>query len=74
MGSLVWEDSQLILPKEFGSEQYRNIFTGEIIRAAGYNEHAGLSLAEVFAVFPVAVLEACRSKSNQGRKDPRVVE
>jgi (1->4)-alpha-D-glucan 1-alpha-D-glucosylmutase len=56
-GKTVWEDGVLIVPEEAGTE-YRNLFTGEVLTAAfqakGKN---GMPLADVFANFPVALLE-----------------
>ncbi|MDP2728043.1 MAG: malto-oligosyltrehalose synthase, partial [Dehalococcoidia bacterium] len=56
-GSQVWEDSCLILPDRLSGQRYRNIFTGEMISATPCGREKGLSLAEVFSLFPVAVLE-----------------
>ncbi len=56
-GRAVWEDAVLVVPEEAGTE-YRNIFTGQVLTAAfqGRGKN-GLALAEVFAYFPVALLE-----------------
>ncbi|HSB34565.1 MAG TPA: malto-oligosyltrehalose synthase [Nitrospirota bacterium] len=56
-GKGVWEDSRLVLPGAASGRQYRNIFTGEIVASAGENGNGGIQLADVFASFPVALLE-----------------
>lgn len=56
-GKGVWEDSRLVLPGAAPGQRYRNIFTGEIVASAGENGNGGIQLADVFASFPVALLE-----------------
>ncbi len=57
-GERVWEDTHLrLLPSDTG-QNYRNLYTGEIVRSVplpggGY----GLRMASVLANFPVAMLE-----------------
>ncbi len=56
LGERVWGDTRLALPA--GSPRmYRHALTGEGIRARGDREGAQLALSDVFARFPVAVLE-----------------
>lgn len=38
-------------------EQYRNIFTGEVLTVVSHNDASALHLSKIFAEFPVAVLE-----------------
>ena len=56
-GRTVWEDAVLLVPEEAGT-QYRNLFTDEVLSAAfeGKGKN-GIPLADVFANFPVALLE-----------------
>jgi (1->4)-alpha-D-glucan 1-alpha-D-glucosylmutase len=54
LGAGVWRDSSLELPGSQLKWEYRNLFTGEDL-SAGNRGH--LPLAEVFANFPVALLE-----------------
>jgi (1->4)-alpha-D-glucan 1-alpha-D-glucosylmutase len=56
-GSAVWGDTRLVLSGAAAGQQYRNIFTGEIVSATESQDMAALPLAAVFASFPVALLE-----------------
>ena len=38
-------------------EQYRNIFTKEVLTVVSHNDASALHLSEIFAEFPVALLE-----------------
>ncbi len=60
-GAAVWGDAVLLLP-DTGSPHYRNIFTGETVKATPVEGHAALALAEVFASFPIALLERLRDE------------
>jgi (1->4)-alpha-D-glucan 1-alpha-D-glucosylmutase len=53
----VWADTWLEIPAASAGQAYRNLFTGEIVEAQERNGKVGLALAEVLAVFPVALLE-----------------
>lgn len=56
LGRSVWQDSALLIETEAGTD-YRNIFTDEILTASLQGRgKIGLSLAEVFSHFPVALL------------------
>jgi (1->4)-alpha-D-glucan 1-alpha-D-glucosylmutase len=57
LGEDAWGDTLLILTNGARARYYRNIFTGEIIEAVERDDIIGLPLAEVFANFPVALLE-----------------
>lgn len=57
MGEEVWGDSSLIVPIAEPHAGYRNVFTDEIIAAKNYEDATVLRLSEVFANFPVAMLE-----------------
>jgi len=57
LGSEVWGDSRLIVSIAGSGARYRNIFTNEIITAEDFRDATSLRLSEVFAHFPLAVLE-----------------
>lgn len=56
-GKEVWKDSVIIVPHEETEKKYRNIFTGEIVATVSYKDATILYLSEIFAHFPVALLE-----------------
>jgi maltooligosyltrehalose synthase len=56
-GKGVWEDSRLVLPGDGPGRQYRNVFTGEFVAAEPINGDRAVQLADLFASFPVALLE-----------------
>lgn len=56
-GKEVWKDSVIIVPHEETEKKYRNIFTGEIVTTVSYKDATILYLSEIFAHFPVALLE-----------------
>lgn len=56
LGQKVWKGSGVVLPEETLGSNFINIFTGETIQAAKQYERRILSLGEVFANFPVALL------------------
>jgi (1->4)-alpha-D-glucan 1-alpha-D-glucosylmutase len=56
-GKSVWRDSRVIIPEEIREDLFYNIFTGELIKTVEQNGQRGLPLGEVFAHFPVAMLE-----------------
>src|SRR5206468_2769159 len=58
LGRNVWEDTVLLLPDADKNRRWRNVFTGEIVKGALQSGQTGLSLAEMLAHFPVALLLA----------------
>ncbi len=58
LGMEVWGDSSITLPKEIVEKRFRNIFTGEMVGGVERDEKKRLILGQVFAHFPVALLEA----------------
>lgn len=56
-GETVWGNSSVIVPIAEPGALYRNIFTHEVIKAHTHKDATSLYLSEVFANFPVAVLE-----------------
>jgi (1->4)-alpha-D-glucan 1-alpha-D-glucosylmutase len=57
LGKETWGDSGIILPGEISGRRFRNIFTGETVGKVSRNGEGLLPLSEVFASFPVAMLE-----------------
>jgi (1->4)-alpha-D-glucan 1-alpha-D-glucosylmutase len=56
-GKGVWKDSSVLLPFETEGARYRNILTDEIVNTRGLNGKTGMNLSEIFANFPVALME-----------------
>lgn len=57
LGPKVWQETRLILPPETSAGSYRNIFTGEILPLQEEDGVLSLALAEILAIYPVALLE-----------------
>jgi (1->4)-alpha-D-glucan 1-alpha-D-glucosylmutase len=57
IGPEIWGDTRLLLSDTEPRTRYRDIFSGETIKAAGGDDGVVLLLAEVFAVLPFALLE-----------------
>ena len=57
VGEAVWAETTLAVPGPAAGRSYRNALTGEVVRAVAGERGVGLPLAEVFATFPVALLE-----------------
>jgi len=57
VGEAVWGDTAIVLTGEDIARRYRNIFTGEIVTATAGSGGTHLRAAELFATFPVALLE-----------------
>jgi (1->4)-alpha-D-glucan 1-alpha-D-glucosylmutase len=57
LGTEVWGDSSVGIPSEIVAERFRNIFTGERFDAPERDGKNRLILGQIFANFPVAVLE-----------------
>lgn len=57
LGKEIWGDSGIILPEEISGRRFRNIFTGERVEKAGHYGEYRVPLSEIFANFPVAMLE-----------------
>jgi (1->4)-alpha-D-glucan 1-alpha-D-glucosylmutase len=56
-GREVWGESRLIVSIAEHGARYRNIFTDEIMTAEEYRDATALNLSELFASFPVAMIE-----------------
>ena len=58
LGEKTWEDSWLVMPGEMSANRFRNIFTGEMLGSVEQGGGTRIALDQVFANFPVALLEA----------------
>lgn len=56
-GSAVWGNTKLTLPKACTGRVYRNIFTGERVKALKEDGDTVMDLAAIFNIFPVAAME-----------------
>ena len=56
-GPALWNDTMVPLPRDWEGRGYRNIFTGEVLRAPAAGGQTGFRVADIFSVLPVALLE-----------------
>jgi len=56
IGPALWQDTRLVLPGIRGNVAFRNVFTGEEVPVRSSESGAVLSVADVLARFPVALL------------------
>lgn len=56
-GTEVWKESRIMLSDKIDGDKFHNIFTGETIQRVDQNGQKALALGEIFAHFPVAMLE-----------------
>jgi (1->4)-alpha-D-glucan 1-alpha-D-glucosylmutase len=59
IGEKAWGDTRIILPKKFTQVRFSNIFTGEALKPIDRTGRLELYLADLFVMFPVAVLISC---------------
>ncbi len=57
LGQRTWKDTWIALPDDQVGQQYRNLFTGEVVVVQDQNDVPGLALASLCAHFPVALME-----------------
>ena len=57
LGTEVWGDSSVGIPSEIIEQRFSNIFTGERVDASERDGKNRLLLGQIFANFPVAMLE-----------------
>ncbi len=55
-GAEVWQNTQLLLPDVEPKRLWHNLFTGETLTCVDPQGQPALSLSEVFAHFPVALM------------------
>jgi len=66
LGREVWGDSSIVIPSEIDGDEFKNILTGEVLKKIEGEGQGTLPLGEVFAHFPVALLERkIDSKANE---------
>jgi maltooligosyltrehalose synthase len=58
LGGDAWKTSRLMLPPSMHELVFRNVITGEEVRATRANDHAWLFVGELFEHLPVAMLTA----------------
>jgi (1->4)-alpha-D-glucan 1-alpha-D-glucosylmutase len=59
-GDKIWRNSSIVLADEIRVNHFHNILTGETVKAVEENGRRGLKKGEIFANFPVALLEGIR--------------
>ncbi|MBI3862922.1 MAG: malto-oligosyltrehalose synthase [Planctomycetia bacterium] len=57
VGSAIWDDTRLVLPKGLAGGRFVDLFTGRILTPVGDGDSQSLPLASVFESFPIAALE-----------------
>jgi (1->4)-alpha-D-glucan 1-alpha-D-glucosylmutase len=57
LGHSVWIDTSIVIPDDIPKGVYRNVLTGEIIEEIEGNGKRRLLLGDIFASFPIALLE-----------------
>jgi (1->4)-alpha-D-glucan 1-alpha-D-glucosylmutase len=57
LGADVWQDTRLAMPDDDEGAEYRNLFTGQVIRTAVHDGHSMLLLQHILQNCPVAMLE-----------------
>ncbi|MGH8265778.1 MAG: malto-oligosyltrehalose synthase, partial [Steroidobacteraceae bacterium] len=58
LGTAVWHDTILELPREEGARSFHNVLDGREVHAVLHGETAGVLLGDALAEFPVALLAA----------------
>jgi (1->4)-alpha-D-glucan 1-alpha-D-glucosylmutase len=67
LGDLVWRDTTVLLPAEFAAGPYRDLLTGHHVTPRPTPDSCALPIAELLAVFPVALLVAVADDREDGR-------
>ncbi|MGH2615216.1 MAG: malto-oligosyltrehalose synthase, partial [Thermomicrobiales bacterium] len=57
VGAEIWGDTRLLLPGVESRIRYRDVISGETVDVAAADGQANLPMAQVFAVFPFALLQ-----------------
>jgi (1->4)-alpha-D-glucan 1-alpha-D-glucosylmutase len=57
LGEQVWGESRIVISGEIPGDRFQNIFTGEVVQGVDQNGQKAFFLGEIFAHFPVAMLE-----------------
>ena len=70
LGREAWGGARLRLPPPLADRGYRNVLTGEALKADVAGDGSGLALADVFGCFPVAVLASGGRATSAGCVSP----
>jgi (1->4)-alpha-D-glucan 1-alpha-D-glucosylmutase len=65
LGESVWKDSRIVIPDEIVENKFRQIFTEETMVIVDQNGKRTFPLNQVFAHFPVAMLESTGGRTNK---------
>jgi (1->4)-alpha-D-glucan 1-alpha-D-glucosylmutase len=57
-GEEVWQDTNLLLPRDAATVEWHNVFTGQTLKSCRVGEDSVLRMADILADFPVALLMA----------------
>jgi hypothetical protein len=55
-GREVWKDTAVEIPKLVQGQEYRDEFTGGIVRPAGSGRNSAIAMADMLKLFPVVLL------------------
>jgi (1->4)-alpha-D-glucan 1-alpha-D-glucosylmutase len=66
IGEETWCDTSVMLRRQFGDRNFRDIFTGRRLATEGRNGHVVLPLKEVFSHLPVAMLTPYEGSDHVG--------
>ena len=66
IGEETWCDTSVMLRRQFGDRNYRDIFTGRTVAIEDRNGHVVLPLKEVFSHLPVAMLTPYEGRDHVG--------
>jgi (1->4)-alpha-D-glucan 1-alpha-D-glucosylmutase len=56
-GAEIWQDTRVILPEAHADGEFRNVFTGEVVKACPHRNSPCLTMVNVMSHFPAALLE-----------------
>ncbi len=60
VGAETWGETTLVLPEGLPGDRFKNVLTGGMVEAIGTPAKRLLSLAALFSIFPVAMVEMAR--------------
>jgi (1->4)-alpha-D-glucan 1-alpha-D-glucosylmutase len=70
IGTETWQDTRLLLPEGYAGRVFHNLFTGEHVTACVHQSSPCLTMTDVLAHFPVALLELVAA-DDRHEKDAR---
>jgi (1->4)-alpha-D-glucan 1-alpha-D-glucosylmutase len=59
LGAAIWGDTHLLIPGNYAYREFRNVLTNEKVSATMAGSDGVLSLSQILAQFPIALLETC---------------